>query len=521
MNSLPPLIEDRLDRVLTNPTSAPAWHRLVAAWLSVPDPNARTEVVDRLIMGIPDDPIPDFLRATFLFSMTRDTRFLVKASQAVKRIIPNDPDRLGAFLVYAFAGLLAQSDSRESYLNLLRMAAFPDIAARLSQQPMNDTASVLTARPVETIRRVALIAPELVNLNHAPTTLALQHARLLAEKGLAVRVFCAQDMRVADMQFFLGGGEQSILASPDRASWSSILPNSVTVHVSNSQFSLKARWKDTLARIDTFDPDLVFLVGFSSPLANILFKARPVLGLSINTLPPVASLDLWLCANERKAGALDDTWSPWFAAAEAWHYPYRIMLKPALNTVSREQIGLRPGTVAMISVGDRLDREIQPAWASRMLEFMARHPTVEWVIVGGNGQIPPALAAANRSNLHLIPHQQDVRSYCQSCDIFVNPPRMGGGFSVANAMADGLPVLAYAGSDGGDKLGALAVANDTDYFALLSEWVASAAARQLAGAALRQRFDRILDLHQAGAPLIEACEQAVTRFNKRIRQATS
>ncbi len=521
MKSLPLIIEDRLDRVLTNPTSAPAWHRLADTWLVIHDPNARTEVVDRLTLEIPDDPIPDFLRATFLFSLTRDTRFLVKASQAAKRITPNDPDRLGAFLIYSFAGLLALSDSRENYLNLLRMAAFPDIVARIAQQLMSDFPPVLTARPVGAIRRVALIAPELVNLNHAPTALALHHARLLAEKGLAVQVFCAQDLRVADMQFFLGGGERSILAPPDQGSWSSILPASVAVHASNSNFSLRLRWKSMLAQIGTFDPDLVFLVGFSSPLTTPLFKVRPVLGLSINTLPPVSPLDLWLCANEHKAGTQDDTWSPWFPVAEAWHYPYRIMLKPALKAIPRGQIGLRSGSVALISVGDRLDREIQPAWASRMLEFMACHPMVEWVILGGNGQIPPALAGGNTSNIHLIPHQPDVRSYCQSCDIFVNPPRMGGGFSVAEAMAEGLPVVAYAGSDGGDKLGGLAVANDADYFALLSEWVASASARQQAGAALRQRFDQTLDLHQAGTPLVEACEQAAIRFNKRIRQATS
>ena len=489
--------------------------------MAAPDANARTKVVDRLIREIPDDPIPDFLRATFLFSLTRDTRFLADASQAIKRIAPSDPDRLGAFIVYSFAGLLAQSDGRESYLNLLRIAAFPDIAARLSQQLMNSTASTLTARPVETVRRVALIAPELVNLNHAPTALALHHARLLAEKGLAVQVFCAQDLRVADMQFFLGGGEQSILAQPDHGSWSSILPASVTVHASNSNFSLKLRCKNMLSQICAFDPDLVFLVGFSSPLATHLFKVRPVLGLSVNTLPPASPVDLWLCANEHKSGAQDDTWSPWFPAAEAWHYPYRIMLKPLSKTISREQIGLRPNTVALISVGDRLDRETQPAWASRMLEFMAVHPMVEWVILGGSGQIPPALAGGNTSNIHLIPHQPDVRSYCKNCDIFVNPPRMGGGFSVADAMAEGLPVVAYAGSDGGDKLGAMAVAGDADYFVLLSEWVASAAIRQQAGAALRQRFEQTLDLHQAGAPLIEACEQTVIRFNKRIRQATS
>ncbi len=521
MKSLPLTIEDRLDQVLSNPTSAPTWHRLVAAWLSVSDPNVHAEIVDRLISGINDDPIPDFLRATFLFSLTRDTRFLVRASHAVKRIIPNDPDRLGAYLIYSFAGLLAHSDSRENYLNQLRMAAFPDIAARLSQQLMDVFPPVLTARPVEVIRRVALIAPELANVEHAPTALALHHARLLAGKGLAVQVFCAQDLRMADMPSFFGGGERSIIAPPDQSSWSVVLPTSVTVHACNSDFSLMARWKDILARIGTFDPDLVFLVGFSSPLIGPLFKVRPVLGLSTNTLPPACPVDLWLCANEHKAGTHDETWSPRFPAAEAWHYPYRIMHKPVLKSVSREQMGLRPGTIVLISVGDRLDREIQPRWASRMLEFMARHPMVEWVILGGSGKIPPALAGGNTSNIHPLPHHPEVRSYCQCCDIFVNPPRMGGGFSVADAMADGLPVLAYGGSDGGDKLGALAVADDAEYFARLTEWVASASARQHAGAALRQRFEQTLDLHQAGTPLIEACMQTVSRFNTRIRQATS
>ena len=59
--------------------------------------------------------------------------------------------------------------------------------------------------------------------------------------------------------------------------------------------------------------------------------------------------------------------------------------------------------------------------------------------------------------------QSDISGIPCLSDIYVNPPRLSGGFSVAEATALSLPVLSFACSDGGDKLGAMAAPTTATY----------------------------------------------------------
>ena len=67
----------------------------------------------------------------------------------------------------------------------------------------------------------------------------------------------------------------------------------------------------------------------------------------------------------------------------------------------------------------------------------------------------PGLCAGGAQRYRRHPH-----SLSDTC---VNPPRLRGGFSVAEATALSLPVLSFVCSDGGDKLGALAAPATATY----------------------------------------------------------
>jgi len=97
----------------------------------------------------------------------------------------------------------------------------------------------------------------------------------------------------------------------------------------------------------------------------------------------------------------------------------------------------------------------------------------------------------------------------------VNPPRVGGGLSVAEAMAASVPVVSLADGDGGSKLGPLAAPEPETYFAQLRQLVTDAGARAEAGAAARARFVTILDVGASGPSLLAACASAIERFAAR------
>jgi glycosyltransferase involved in cell wall biosynthesis len=147
--------------------------------------------------------------------------------------------------------------------------------------------------------------------------------------------------------------------------------------------------------------------------------------------------------------------------------------------------------------------------------LVQRHPAAVWVLVGGLGALPPALAQLLAEKIRLLPHHADVRSVYRCCDVYVNPPRLGGGFSVAEAMAESLPIVAFADSDGGNKLGDYAVETLAGYVDLLGALLDSAPLRQQNGTLMRTLFSATLDIERSAGSLLAACYATLACFHQR------
>ena len=229
-------------------------------------------------------------------------------------------------------------------------------------------------------------------------------------------------------------------------------------------------------------------------------------------MPPIAPVDVWLSADPKGDAA------PWpdLPTPQLAHYPFRFWPKANALPVDRKQWQIPASSVILITTGSRLDTEMPAWWVDRMLVFLEAHKDVHWLLVG----IPEGWQHSSlsvHSRVLGITKQLMLETWLAACDIYVNPPRLGGGATVAMAMEQGLAVLSLAGSDGGDKLGPWAAASVDTYFDQLSDWVGNSTLRQQVGIALKARFDERLDVSSTNAQngLIEACRAAMASFNLR------
>jgi glycosyltransferase involved in cell wall biosynthesis len=154
--------------------------------------------------------------------------------------------------------------------------------------------------------------------------------------------------------------------------------------------------------------------------------------------------------------------------------------------------------------GFRLEHEIRPEWAADASLDGAIPRCL--LVIGGEGSCPGPAARGAESSGPANP--RDLSGILRISDIYVNPPRMGGGLSVAEAMAEGLAVVSLAGSDGGDKTGELALADMDAYMEHLAALTENPDLRHEMGQALRRRFDERFDLEASGPALLAACRQA-------------
>ncbi len=508
------LLHDALERTLLDPACARRWHTLMATWLDTPDAGLRQAILKTLEGLTNFEARADSLRLTFLAGATGESRFEHAAAPRLLAAEPSDPDRLAAFMAYQWLTALQHLAQRSDFVAALNSGRVPEMARQLAQAAARQLPPRMSPRVPEQIQRVAVIVPYVANRLHTPSVMAIAQCAVLAAAGRQVHIFSAQELVPPDVALVRGDGRELKLPPLNPQALANLLPQSVALTIADSRFSLAGRWRKLLPLVADFDPDVVLLVGLYSPLAAALHAVRPVVGLSVNTVPPIAPVDVWLSGDPQPAPPM--AWGDHFPAPQAVHHPYRVMRSKKQWQITRAQFGLSETAVVWITAGFRLEHEIGGDWAAQMLDMLKHYPDVVWLLVGGAGSLPPALRSAAAGCVRALPTRDDVVGILRVCDIYVNPPRMGGGFSVAEAMAESLPVVAFAGSDGGDKVGELALRDTDAYIERLAALTESPAMRTELGAALRQRFAERYDIESSGPALIGACEQAATLARARL-----
>jgi glycosyltransferase involved in cell wall biosynthesis len=508
------LLLDALDRTLKEPQCAQRWHSLLAIWNGTPDQAARRSVLD-VLEGLPNGGArADILRLTFLAGASGESRFENAAAVQVLAAEPSDPDRLAAFMAYRWLSALQNLEGRADFTAALSAGLVPEMAERLMQDAAQTLPPDFLPRATEDIQRIAVVVPYVGHQFHTPSVMAVEQCAVLAREGRQVRMFSAQELMPQDASLFRGDGRESMLPPLNAQAWQSLLPPGVGMTISDARYSLAGRWRNLMTILAGFDPDVVLLVGLYSPLAAALHAVRPVVGISVNTVPPIGPTDVWLTGDPTLAGR--EAWGAIFPPPLPVFHPWRVKRSGKQRQITRAELGVNEKAVIWVTAGFRLEHEIKGEWASRMLQLMSRHPDVIWLLVGGAGKLPQALQSAPPERVRALATRDDLPGIFRCSDVYVNPPRMGGGFSVAEAMAEGLPVTAYAGSDGGDKVGDFALSDMDAYMERLAALTEDSGQRKEMGESLRQRFAERFDIEASGPALLAACRQASTLARERL-----
>jgi hypothetical protein len=363
------------------------------------------------------------------------------------------------------------------------------------------------------LRRVAIVASHMSVGTHAGTALVLDLRAILEGTGISTHVFAAQELAQPAMGSYFAGSDRSTVVPAQPSTWRLRTVGPAQISLASEDFSFSSRWAGLIPAIGRFDPDVVLFVGLSSPLVWSLQRDYPVVGMSLHTVAPLAPVDVWLAADPQTGKAM--FW-PDLPAPQIAHFPFRFWPAQPGATASREALGIPQEAILLASSGHRLYAEMPDDWKAALLAFLETQPQVYWLLIG----VPTAMYAASiaqHPRIRCLEEQDDLAVHLRMADIYINPPRLGGGASVAMAMNLGLPVLCMAGSDGGDKVGDLAVDHTDVYIQRLAEWIADAGLRQQAGATLQQKFKEELDISRPDAALrlVQACRLAQSSFEHR------
>lgn len=514
------LLEDAAERVVANPEAAAGWCRLVACAERASRQLPAAALAALLVRHVPDTGLAGFHLQLHLGWLTGDWTHWGRAATLLQTLRPRDPERDRAFLHAAWQVALRGASDQQVFVQRLQAARLPAIAQALGQDLAQTLPRGNWPDAIAPLRRVALVAPALAGLGHPPTRMVLDQAWVLLRQGLQVQLFAAQENSWEEFDSLLGGSALRMREQPlDSSGWADHVGADLVLHQVDTRFSVGRRLRHMLPALHAWQPDVVLCVGLVCSLGHALAAVRPVLALATNSVPPMVANDVWLSATS-DTGPPVPPWAMDAPASLAWYHPYRVRQRRARGQHSRQALGIPASATVMMTLsnGQYLAR-LDTAWLERVARLMQQRSGLVWVLAGCPETLPATLLDLQRAvpaaQLRTLPFSTDPAGLLQLGDLYLHPPQTGGGFAVADAMAEGLAVLALAGSDGGSKLGDEAAPDLATYFQRLQVWIDDPQARAAQAARMRQHFASQVDLDASGPSLVQALEVARTRFARR------
>ena len=202
-------------------------------------------------------------------------------------------------------------------------------------------------------------------------------------------------------------------------------------------------------RILQMRPDLILSLGTLNPVADLCRGLLDVVSIPFGTYLPMAepafvALPRVLVPSDGPALALAGLGTDKVTTID---YCYT---RPAMGRArTRAELGVPDDAILTLVIGIRLTQEVTPAFAAALDAAVRAEPRLFFLFVGpldGYERLIAALPAlAGRSRAHGF--DPDVIGLLQHADLFLNPPRGGGGASAAYALSSGVPAFTLNAGD--------------------------------------------------------------------------
>ena len=347
-------------------------------------------------------------------------------------------------------------------------------------------------QPRSAVRRVALVTNQMLGEGHQPTADAFDYARRLQDDfGCEVVIINSNAMAITGENGFVPEysynvteeyqGEQTIAAFGARVPM---------ISFPQKRFD-EEKLHAIVDRIDAWDPDVIVAFGGSNVIADLFAGSRPVVCLPTSSGLPLTLGRLVLGYGE---GDGTDGW-PADMAARFRPFSFGWTLPPGGAAAERSDFGLAGGGPLFVVVGNRLDQEVGADFLALADALLDRLPDAQVAFAGKVESLPGRLAGLrNAARARSLGDVADLRALYRLATAYLNPRRQGGGGSAAFALAEGLPVVAFAGGDVGRVAGPEAqVADDAAFLERAAALATDDSFRSGQSAGARARFAAIGD----------------------------
>lgn len=313
-----------------------------------------------------------------------------------------------------------------------------------------------TPKIMQKENRLVFVVDQLLLIEHSPTKMIIDYVNnfIKFNRNYKIKIFIEDNLyctNTTGIPYSYTSIKSVELAEEHRKY---IESDAVEIIYPDLRRSKRENIQSFFNEIIEFGPKCVITTSKISLLSNMIYEYFPVLYLTFGGINLTrADINLtgdstpWLELGKR-TGLFDDN------SVMIMHHGFSF--DKEIKSKIKIPVELIRNKFVMTTVGNRLESELPQNFIDLVVRFIKRNTDSIWILVGTN-KIQyietnyPHLLSNNR--IIFVEYENNLSKFYEKCDVYLNPPTPGRGFSIAMAMNKGVPIISFPNSGGTKYIG--------------------------------------------------------------------
>lgn len=205
-----------------------------------------------------------------------------------------------------------------------------------------------------------------------------------------------------------------------------------------------------LSLIHAWNPFFVIDADTTNGVVGLIKNFTTLVSFPMSSECPISEADI-LVRTERKDDATEEEYAEMLGEHQTQLFmkeKFPVIVEESQSHYTRAELGLPEDKFLIAVVGNRLVADINQEFVQIMKRIIEKEPRAAFVIIGESDRISGFFEEqVFEEHIYFLGYCADLSGVYQTLDLYLNPKRVGGGFSGGMALLAGLPVVTLPGND--------------------------------------------------------------------------
>lgn len=343
----------------------------------------------------------------------------------------------------------AASNSRYSLRRILHESILTRFKEKLSLQfkyrKLNERNS----------NRIVIVTGVILDINHAPTKKVLEHCYRLQKvlKKEILLVVCPIESTSENRLTWFNPINLLYHKDYENEFYSINYKNE---SIKTYQLAIKTEsihlFMNLISVIYDFNPLFILSMGSEYPWEDVMSQFTTVAVKEMSVHYPISEALILFCNKGVKPNIVETELNYLLKKGQIpLEYKIDVVLDDAKNLLQRNHLNIDENAFVLVIVGNRLDKEITEEYSDFLERLLEIDNRLNLAFIGEYNKY--TLSDSKKDRVYYLGYQIDLSGAYHVTDLFLNPPRNGGGIGALLALYNGVPVVTLPNCDVASNVG--------------------------------------------------------------------